>query len=45
MGQHPPIELDAPFWPIAMPLTVALAIAATGGFIAGVLIGRNRYKK
>lgn len=33
------------FWSITMPLTIALAIAAAGGFIAGLLIGRNRYKK
>ena len=33
------------FWPITMPLAIALAIAAAGGFIAGLLIGRNRYKK
>jgi uncharacterized integral membrane protein len=28
-----------------MPLAIALAIAAAGGFIAGFLIGRNRYKR
>ena len=33
------------FWAITMPLAIALAIAAAGGFIAGFLIGRNRYKK
>ena len=33
------------FWAVTMPLAIALAIAAAGGFIAGFLIGRNRYKK
>ena len=33
------------FWAVTMPLAIALAIAAAGGFIAGLLIGRNRYKK
>lgn len=39
------VEVTFLLWNPNMPLTIALAIAAAGGFVAGFLIGRNRYKK
>ena len=39
------VEVKFLFLSPTMPLAIALAIAAAGGFIAGFLIGRNRYKK
>jgi uncharacterized integral membrane protein len=39
------VEVNFLFLSPTMPLAIALAIAAAGGFIAGFLIGRNRYKK
>ena len=39
------VEVKFLFLSPTMPLAIALALAAAGGFIAGFLIGRNRYKK
>lgn len=40
-----PTSVNFIFFTADVKLWVALAIAAAGGFIAGYLIGRKRYKK